>query len=66
MKSTKVKRGRPKKESAPAKDAATISAPAHNESIAFVNKKFIDKHGHVCTVMYGGCKAKPIEIRHNT
>ena len=61
MKGTKIKRGRPKKE----KEEVPSAVPNNNESIAFVNKRFIDKDGHICTVMYSGCKAKPIDIRYN-
>ncbi len=65
MKATKIKRGRPKKEDSAIKDSLTPAPSTSNESIAFLNKKFIDKDGHACTVIYGGCKAKPIEIRYN-
>jgi hypothetical protein len=63
MIATRIKRGRPKKSDQTPKENLGAPATNHSESIAFVNKRFIDKDGFVCTVTYGGCKAKPIEIR---
>jgi len=78
MKSTSVKRGRPKKEqtedfSDVVKEALKGSHDAEKteklatphpagEPTAFVNKRFHYKDGSTCTVMYSGCKVNPIDI----
>lgn len=78
MKSTKVKRGRPKKvrepdsiesiaEAAKNWDKGTTKklAPPTHEVTAFLNKRFHYKDGSNCLVTYGGCKAKPIDVHYN-
>ncbi len=63
-----IKKGRPKKtveDAAQEIDSKEESKPVHvaGEVIAFKNKIFIYKNGSTCTVTYGGCKDKPIEIK---
>jgi hypothetical protein len=65
MKATKIKRGRPKKENPSVKDSATPPPSTSNESTAYLNKKYIDKNGHSCTVIYSNCKQKPTEVRYS-
>ena len=80
MKSTSVKRGRPKKEqpddfSDVVKEALKGShdaekpeklatPPTQNKGSLGTNMKFHYKDGSVCTVLYSGCKDKPIDIYH--
>lgn len=78
MKSTKIKRGRAKKEQADdfgeiVNDALNsshdtepkkLATPTH-EITAFVNKVFHYKDGSSCTVMYSGCKNKPVDIKQS-
>lgn len=74
MKSTKVKRGRPKNEedfsdvvkealkgSHDADKKEKLATPTH-ESTAFKNRIYHYKDGSTCGVYYSGCKDKPIDI----
>ena len=77
MKSTSVKRGRPKKIKEPeldniTKEALKGTADAEKPeklatplptNTAFLNKVFHCRDGTTCHVYYGGCKAKPIVIK---
>jgi hypothetical protein len=82
MKSTSVKRGRPKKVAEPEQDDITKEAlkGSHDaekteklatptpagDPIAFINKVFHFKDGSTCRVYYSGCKTKPIDIYHKS
>ena len=77
MKSTSVKRGRPKKVKEPELDDITkealrgaqdaekpekLATPLPTNT-AFVNKIYHFKDGTTCRVYYSGCKDKPIDIK---
>ena len=77
MKSTKIKRGRSKKESADdfgkivnealkgshdAEPKKLATPPPHTKGSYGTNMKFHYKDGTSCTVMYSGCKDKPIDV----